>query len=114
MPDPQIPEIDVAEAQRRLDAGAALLDVREPDEWGAGHAAGAQWIPMGELVARQGEVPGDRPVVVVCRVGGRSGKVTQALVQAGFEAVNLGGGMQAWEAAGLPVVTDDGGAGTVL
>lgn len=114
MADPNIPEIDVAEAQRRVDAGAALLDVREPDEWNAGHAEAAQWIPMGEVAARQDDVPGDRQVVVICRVGGRSGKVTQALVQAGFDAVNLAGGMQAWDAAGLPVVTDDGRPGTVI
>jgi rhodanese-related sulfurtransferase len=111
---PDIPEIDVGEAQRRLEAGAALLDVREPDEWAAGHAEAAQWIPMGEVAARQGELPEGREIVVICRVGGRSGKVTEALVAAGFDAVNLGGGMQAWEAGGYAVVTDDGAAGTVI
>lgn len=110
---PDIPEIDVAEAQQRVAAGAALLDVREADEWAAGHAEAAQWIPMGELPARQDEIADGREVVVICRSGGRSGRVTQALVRAGYDAVNLAGGMQAWAAAGHPVVTEAGSPGTV-
>ena len=113
MTDPQIPEVDVAEARRRLEAGAALLDVREAHEWATGHAATAQWIPMGELAARRGEVPTDREVVVICRSGARSAKVTQALVEAGHRASNLAGGMQAWAAEGLPIVTEDGDPGNV-
>ena len=110
---PRIPEVDVAQAQQRLDAGARLLDVREADEWATGHAGAAQWIPMGQIATRRDEVPNDRVVVVVCRSGGRSGKVTQALVEAGYDAVNLAGGMQAWQAEGHPVVTDDGSPGAV-
>ena len=113
MPEPQIPEVDVAEGRRRVGAGAVLLDVREADEWRAGHAEGAQWIPMGELAGRRSEIPAGRDVVVICRSGARSGRVTEALVQAGHDAVNLAGGMQAWAAEGLPVVIDDGGPGTV-
>ena len=90
-----------------------LLDVREPDEWGAGHAPAAVWIPMGEVADRQAELPEDRDIVVVCRVGARSARVTAALRRAGYEATNLAGGMQAWAAAGLPVVTDTGDEGVV-
>ncbi|WP_330461894.1 rhodanese-like domain-containing protein [Streptomyces sp. NBC_00820] len=94
-----------------------LLDVREDDEWQAGHAAGALHIPMSEFVARYGELteaaPQDGRVNVICRSGGRSAQVTMYLGQQGIDAVNVGGGMQAWESAGRPVVTDDGQPGFV-
>ena len=109
-----IQQITPQDAARRIEDGAFLLDVREPDEWTAGHAPGATHVPLGELNARVDELPKDRPIVAVCRVGGRSGKATEALVNAGYDAVNLDGGMQAWEAAGQPVVTDDGSPGTVI
>ena len=70
-----VPEVDVEEAKRRFDAGAVLLDVRTEDEWDAGRAAGAVWIPMGEIQARQDEIPTDQPIVVICRSGARSGRV---------------------------------------
>lgn len=95
-----------------------LLDVREDDEWEAGHAEGALHIPMSEFVARFGELaeaaPADGKVYVLCRVGGRSAQVTQYLVQQGVDAVNVAGGMQAWEAAGRPVSDGKGGAGVVI
>ncbi|WP_407551467.1 rhodanese-like domain-containing protein [Streptomyces sp. Pv4-95] len=95
-----------------------LLDVREIDEWEAGHAEGALHIPMSEFVARYGELteaaPEDGKVYVLCRVGGRSAQVAQYLIQQGLDAVNVDGGMQAWEAAGRPVSDGKGGAGTVI
>jgi len=112
-PEPQTPEVDVAKGRRLVDAEAVLLDVREAGEWQAGPAEGAQWIPMGEVAGRQSEIPAGRDIVVICRSGARSGRVTEALVGAGHDAVNLAGGMQAWAAAGLPVVTEHGGPGTV-
>jgi rhodanese-related sulfurtransferase len=114
MPDETIPQIDVDEAAARLAAGAALLDVREPDEWLAGHAGEAQHLPMGEIVDRLDDVPRDREVVVVCKSGGRSARVTEYLLGRGVTAVNLAGGMLAWQAAGLDIVTDDGAGGTVI
>ncbi len=88
---------------------AYLLDVREPAEWAAGHAPGAYHVPMMQIPARLDEVPGDRPVVVVCRVGERSAHVTAYLRANGFDNVqNLDGGMQDWVAAGRPLVSDDG------
>ncbi|HEY7135564.1 MAG TPA: rhodanese-like domain-containing protein [Acidimicrobiia bacterium] len=114
MPDKDaIPQVDVEEARRRLDDGALLLDVREPDEWNAGHAPDATFLPMGQVTAAREQLPRDRAIVAICRSGARSGRVTAALVSWGFDAVNLAGGMQAWAAAGNPVVTDDGGPGTV-
>ena len=113
MAHPTIPEVEVDEAHARVEAGAVVLDVREPDEWRAGRVEGALWIPMGDVAARQHEVPDDRQLVVICRSGGRSGKVVEALVGAGYDAVNLAGGMKAWQASGYPIVADGGGPGVV-
>ncbi|MYQ45596.1 rhodanese-like domain-containing protein [Streptomyces sp. SID4985] len=101
-----------------LKDGDFLLDVREDDEWRAGHAEGALHIPMSDFVARYGELTGAAPqdgrVHVVCRSGGRSAQVTMYLVQQGIDAVNVDGGMQVWQATGRPVVTDDGKDGFVI
>lgn len=109
-----VPAVDAEESKRRIDAGALLLDVREDDEWGAGHVAGAVWIPLREVQTRRAELAVDEEIVVVCRSGGRSAKVTAALLAWGHDAVNMSGGLQAWVAAGLPIVTDDDTAGEVI
>jgi rhodanese-related sulfurtransferase len=111
--DAAVPEIDAEEARNRVGGGAVMLDVREPEEWYAGRVDGSLWIPMGDVGARQSDLPGDTPLVVICRSGARSGKVVAALVQAGYDAVNLGGGIKAWVALGLPIVADDGSPGVV-
>jgi len=101
-------EIDVAAAARERDAGAFILDVREPDEWAAGHIPGATLIPLGRLAARAGEVPTDRDVVVVCRSGNRSAQGRDILRAAGLTQVtSMAGGMKAWTAAGNPTVTGE-------
>ena len=107
-------ELDPVSAAAALDEGAILLDVREPDEWAAGHAPAATWVPMAQIPSRIDELPRDRRIVAVCRAGGRSARVAEALIGSGFDVANLTGGMQAWDAAGLPVIADDGGAGTVI
>ncbi|MFG3404022.1 rhodanese-like domain-containing protein [Streptomyces sp. NPDC048142] len=95
-----------------------VLDVRENDEWAAGHVEGALHIPMSDFVGRFGELTeaaeDGRRVHVMCRVGGRSAQVTQYLVQQGVDAVNIDGGMQAWDGAGRPMVTDNGTPAFVL
>ncbi|MFI6683027.1 rhodanese-like domain-containing protein [Streptomyces sp. NPDC050485] len=110
----QLPSVDVAE----VPADALVLDVREDDEWAAGHAEGALHVPMSDFVARFGEVTeavaDGRRAYVVCRVGGRSAQVTQYLVQQGIDAVNVDGGMQVWEASGREVVDAQGAPGTVI
>lgn len=94
---------------------AYLLDVREPDEWQAGHAPGAHHLPMMEVPARLAELPVDADIVVVCRSGGRSGQVVAYLVGNGWDNVrNLDGGMHAWAAAGRDVVSEDGQPARVL
>ena len=111
---PAVGDIDPDEADRLATAGALLLDVREDDEWAAGHAPGATHLAMGLLAGRIDEIPADRTVVCVCRVGGRSAAVAEALVSSGLDVRNLAGGMLAWEEAGLPVTTDDGRAGRIV
>jgi rhodanese-related sulfurtransferase len=88
-----------------------ILDVRGPDEFSGplGHIKGALLIPLDELAERTGELSGDRPLVAVCRAGGRSVQATVILQQAGFkDVVNLTGGMLRWRAEGHPV---EGGSG---
>lgn len=85
-------------------ADAYVLDVREPWEFSQGHIKGAHLLPLGELSARLQDVPQDRPVYVVCRSGNRSSQASAQLVQAGYtEVINVAGGMNAWEQAGLPL-----------
>jgi rhodanese-related sulfurtransferase len=83
--------------------GAALIDVREPDELRAVRTQAALPIPMGEIMSRLDELP-DGTVYVLCHSGARSARVTQFLEDQGYDAVNIEGGITAWEAAGLPVV----------
>jgi rhodanese-related sulfurtransferase len=109
-----VPGIDPADAIARTGSGAWLLDVRESDEWEAGHSASAHFLPMSQLQDRVDEVPSDVPVLVICRSGARSAAVTGALRQAGYDATNVTGGMQAWRAAGGDVLTSDGVAGQVI
>src|SRR5512147_970244 len=80
-------EISVAEASTKRDAGAFILDVREPDEWNTVHIPGATLIPLGQLEARVNEVPKDKEVVVVCRSGNRSKQGRDILKDAGFTQV---------------------------
>jgi rhodanese-related sulfurtransferase len=107
-----VAEVGPEQAQVLLGEGAVLLDVREPDEWAAGHAPGAVHVPLGQLGARLAEIPSGT-VVVVCRSGARSARAAAALLGAGRDARNLAGGMQAWAGAGLAVLDDAGTPGTV-
>jgi rhodanese-related sulfurtransferase len=103
--NPPVPEVLSAQ----VDDSAFLLDVREDDEWSAGHVPHAVHVPLGQLTARLAEVPKDREVVVVCRSGMRSARAVGFLQSQGWDrVVNLGGGMQAWQAAGRPMVSEDG------
>ena len=94
---------------------AYLLDVREPDEWSAGHAPGAHHLPMMQLPARLAEVPTEGEVVVVCRSGGRSAQVVGYLLANGWDNVrNLDGGMREWATAGRPMISEDGTPARVI
>lgn len=82
---------------------AVVLDVREDDEWAAGHAPGALHVPLWQLPGRLAEVPQGSTVYVVCRLGPRSEQATALLCSRGVDAVNVDGGMRAWSAAGRPM-----------
>ena len=100
-----LPSLDAGQAQVKLHEKAApfLLDVRQPDEYRAGHIEDAHLIPLGELGQRLGELPHDIEIICVCHSGNRSSRATRFLSDRGFRAINLRGGMIAWAGAGLPV-----------
>ena len=77
------------------DNDATILDVREPDEWELGTLPDAVLISQGDIVERMGELPPDKPVLCVCRSGGRSGNVAMFLAFNGYEVANMQGGMKA-------------------
>lgn len=88
-----------------------VLDVREDDEWTAGRIDGAVHIPLGELESRVDELDRNRPVVTVCRSGGRAGKAAEFLSGAGLNAEIMDGGMTQWAKDKLPFATSDGRPG---
>jgi rhodanese-related sulfurtransferase len=98
-----IEEIDVDDLADRMDAGASVLDVREPAEWAQSRVPGAVLVPLGELPARLGDVPPGDPVLVICRSGARSMRACEYLAANGREALNVAGGILAWTASGRPV-----------
>lgn len=98
-------EVDLDTFAAAHAAGAVVLDVRNPDEYEAGHVPGAVHIPLGDLAARQDEIPAGDPVYVVCAMGGRSLAATKAMVGAGYSAVSVAGGTKGWIERGNPVVT---------
>src|SRR6476661_6178240 len=103
----EIPTVAVSDVQ----PDAVVLDVREPEEWSAGHIEGARHVPMFQVPQHVGyadDLSTDAPIVVVCKMGGRSAQVTAWLNQHGYAAVNLDGGMLAWATSGRPMVSEDG------
>ena len=106
MDAPLVPSVRVADLDPAapIPAGTTLLDVREDDEWEAGHAPGAVHIPLAQLVERAHELTEGAPLLVMCHSGGRSARATAWLNDAGYDAINLDGGILDWSGAGLPVV----------
>ena len=99
-----IPTVQIDGVPDPLPDGLVVLDVREADEWESGHIEGAVHIPLHDLPARADELSADAQVLAMCHSGGRSAQATGYLVQRGVDAVNLDGGIVAWQRAGRAVV----------
>lgn len=103
--DTDVPEIDSIEAQKRIEKGAVLVDVREQNEYTEIRIPGSRLLPLSAFAERFEELPKDSPLVMQCRSGARSAKAAEYLLANGYtDVVNLGGGILAWNEAGLPVL----------
>ena len=104
-----ISSISATDLNDRLKNGKRplVLDVRQPDEYRTGHIPGAKLIPLNRLSGRTNELSQNREIVCVCASGNRSSSATRLLVKAGFNAINMKGGMSSWRRAGLPVKKGD-------
>jgi len=93
-----VKEITPEEVLAKIEKGEKLqiIDVREVEEWEAGHIKQAKLIPLGFLPHRMDELDKDTPIVMVCRSGARSHTATQYVTEQGFDAANMVGGMLAW------------------
>lgn len=107
---PRLAAATPAEAHEHVTRGEGILvDVREPNEWRSGRAAGARHIPLGQLVTRAAELPKDRPIYLICASGSRSQLAAEMLHGAGFVCpINVSGGTSAWQRSNLPM--ERGGA----
>lgn len=114
------PEVSRDEAQKLIEQGAQLVDVRADHEWEAGRIAGATHLPLAELAERAGEIDKERAVVVYCRGGNRSSMAAAALADGGYDAAKLTEGITGWAEVGLPLepeggyVAESGAAAAVL
>lgn len=96
-------EISVDEAYAKYESGIFVLDVRTQEEWDEYHAPNTTLIPLDQLPARLSELPKDQEIVVVCRSGNRSQQGRDILLDAGFNATSMAGGLKEWYAKGYPV-----------
>jgi rhodanese-related sulfurtransferase len=101
-------EVDREQAQKMIDEGAQLVDVRAPHEWGAGRIPGARHLPLEQFPELVEELDRSRPVIAYCRGGTRSTMATDALIDAGFDAAKLKEGIVGWSGAALPLDPEDG------
>lgn len=99
-------DVSAEEAKGLIDAGAYVLDVREPDEFEMGHVAGATNLPLSEVPDHLGDLPRDRVIICVCRSGSRSARAASFLEESGFDAMNLEGGMINWHLEGHALIAD--------
>jgi rhodanese-related sulfurtransferase len=103
------PSLDVAELKEKLKNGKhpLVLDVRQPEEYRMGHIAGAKLIPLDDLIRKMQTLPKNREIVCVCASGNRSSSATRLLVNAGYNAFNMKGGMASWHRAGFAIKKGD-------
>ena len=96
------------DAAAAIDAGATVVDVRDADEYEAGHIAGATHIPFENLQAEAAALDQGERLILYCRTGDRSGAAVDAFAASGYDAVNIEGGLEAWAEAGQPLEPPDG------
>jgi rhodanese-related sulfurtransferase len=101
-------EVSREEAQKLIDEGAQLVDVRADHEWEMGRIEGATHLPLAEVTERSAEIDKNRPVVLYCRGGNRSTMAAQALAAEGYDAMKLSEGIVGWSEAGLPLEPEGG------
>jgi rhodanese-related sulfurtransferase len=101
-------ELDPNRVAELIGQGAMLIDVRRDYEWEGGRIAGARHIEVNQLTAQAESIPKDQPVIFYCRTGNRSGMAAAAFREAGYDAHNMAGGIQAWVDAGLEIEPADG------
>jgi rhodanese-related sulfurtransferase len=99
-------EVSIADVPAPLPPEVLVLDVREPYEWSAGHIAEAVHVPLMQIPQRLEDIPSSQPILVVCKVGGRSAQAAEFLQANGRDAVSLVGGMISWNRSGRPMVAD--------
>ncbi|MDX2140206.1 MAG: rhodanese-like domain-containing protein [Chloroflexota bacterium] len=102
---PAYQNVSAQEAHQMINSNRApfVIDVREPDEFKGGHIQGAKLLPLSELPNRLNDVPKDQTILVVCRSGARSSSAARFLAGAGYQVINMRGGMTDWEIARLPI-----------
>ena len=102
---PPVPSLTAEELGEKIKGSGRILvvDVREPDEYRQGHISNSKLIPLNEIKKRMNELPKNREVVCVCASGSRSRMATKMLVDAGYNAFDMQGGMYMWQRAKLPV-----------
>jgi rhodanese-related sulfurtransferase len=101
-------ELDPKRASEIVAEGAELIDVRRDYEWEGGRIAGARHVEVNDLVSAADSIPRDRPVIFYCRSGSRSGMAAAAFREAGRDAYNMAGGLEAWVEDGLEIEPEDG------
>ena len=100
-------EIDIDEFADHVDRGAKIIDVREPDEYAAGHVPGAQLIPLGTVADHLDRFAADGTTFVICQVGARSRRVCEFAASQGYDVVNVTGGTGAWMRSGRETIRGD-------
>jgi len=101
---PEHPQIDIDDLADAVDAGARIIDVREPDEYTSGHVPGAISVPLGTVADHLDQFAGEGPTYVICQSGGRSQRACEFVGAHGIDATNVAGGTRAWVESGRPVV----------
>ncbi len=100
-----VPEVDLEAFEAAWREGAAILDVRNPDEYLEKHVPGAVLVPLPELGERLDDVPVERPLYVICARGSRSRSAAEAMrLQLGWEVMNVSAGTEGWAESGRPLV----------